>query len=219
MDRIRLSASVVVLFILTLVLAITVVVVVETMVHSRPDVQSRFTLYLEKLEPTPMVVAAVTQERYEASKEFTTRLLAVLHIKAKIRLSAIADVTYVVPASDPSAWSVAWDARTRKLTLATPAPDCLMPAVHTDTIEIITENANILTNTLFRLKEEAVQMQSELSSDLEARAKAALGPTAVRPTIEDGLKKFVETFCASAGLKKPAIIEIRLGTSEEILTK
>jgi len=214
MERVRLSAPVVVLFILTLVLAVVTVVVVQVWAHSQPDVRSRFTLYLQKLEPKAMVVAATTQERYEASKEFTAKLLAIFNIKAKIRLSAIADNTYVIPASDPSAWTVRWDAKARKLTLSTPAPDCLLPAVHTDTIEIVTENSNILTNTIFRLKEEAARMQSELSDDLLARAKATLAEPEVRAAIEEGLKNFAATFCESARLGKPVRVEIQLGWPE-----
>ncbi|SLM18491.1 exported hypothetical protein [uncultured spirochete] len=211
MDRVRLSKPVVLLFIATLVLAIVTVVVVQVLAHSQPDVQSQFTLYMEKLEPQSMVVAATTQERYEASKEFTAKLLAIFNIKAKIRLSAMADITYVIPASDPSAWSIQWDARARKLVISTPAPDCLLPAVHTDTIEIVTENSNLLTNTMFRLKEEAARMQDELSNDLLVRAKATLEEPAVRAVIEDGVRRFAGTFCESAHLGKPALIEVQLG--------
>jgi hypothetical protein len=200
---------------LTLVLAVCTVVVIQTLAHSRPDVRSQFTLYLQKLEPTPLVVAATTQERFEASKEFTAKLLAIFNIKAKIRLSAVADITYVIPASDPSAWTVLWDASTRSLTLSTPAPECLLPAVHTDTIEIVTENANILTNVLFRLKEEAARMEHELSSDLLAHAEATLGTPAVEAVIGEGVRRFASAFCESARLGKPAAVEVHLGKQTE----
>jgi hypothetical protein len=215
MDRIRLSAPVVLLFILTVVLAVATVVVVQVLAHSRPDVRSQFTLYLQKLEPRPLVVAATTQERYEASKEFTAKLLAIFNIKAKIRLSAVADITYVIPASDPSAWTIQWDAKTRRLALSTPAPDCLLPAVHTDTIEITSENSNILTNMMFRLKEEAARMQRELSNDLLIHAQATLGEPAVRAAIEEGVRRFAETFCESARLGKPVVVEVRLGQAKK----
>jgi hypothetical protein len=218
MARVRLSAPAVFLLILTLVLAVVTVVVVQVLAHPRPDVRSQFTLYLQKLEPRPMVVAATTQERYEASKEFTARLLAIFNIKARIRLSAVADITYVIPASDPSAWTIQWDARAHTLALSTPAPDCLLPAVHTDTIEIITENSNILTNTLFSLKEEAARMQSELSNDLLAHARATLAEPAVRTAIEDGVRRFAATFCESARLGTPALIEVQLGHAGESIS-
>jgi hypothetical protein len=218
MARVRLSAPAVFLLILTLVLAVVTVVVVQVLAHPRPDVRSQFTLYLQKLEPRPMVVAATTQERYEASKEFTARLLAIFNIKARIRLSAVADITYVIPASDPSAWTIQWDARAHTLALSTPAPDCLLPAVHTDTIEIITENSNILTNTLFSLKEEAARMQSELSNDLLTHARATLAEPAVRTAIEDGVRRFAATFCESARLGTPALIEVQLGHAGESIS-
>jgi len=218
MARVRLSAPAVFLLILTLVLAVVTGVVVQVLAHPRPDVRSQFTLYLQKLEPRPMVVAATTQERYEASKEFTARLLAIFNIKARIRLSAVADITYVIPASDPSAWTIQWDARAHTLALSTPAPDCLLPAVHTDTIEIITENSNILTNTLFSLKEEAARMQSELSNDLLTHARATLAEPAVRTAIEDGVRRFAATFCESARLGTPALIEVQLGHAGESIS-
>jgi hypothetical protein len=218
MARVRLSAPAVFLLILTLVLAVVTVVVVQVLAHPRPDVRSQFTLYLQKLEPRPMVVAATTQERYEASKEFTARLLAIFNIKARIRLSAVADITYVIPASDPSAWTIQWDARAHTLALSTPAPDCLLPAVHTDTIEIITENSNILTNTLFSLKEEAARMQSELSNDLLTHARATLAEPAVRTAIEDGVRRFAAVFCQSARLGTPALIEVQLGHAGESIS-
>ncbi len=210
MDRPKLSASVVILFILMLVLAIATIVTVQVLSASRPSVRERFTVYLEKLAPQSMVVAATTQQRYEASKEFTAKLLAIFKIKAKIRLTALADVTYVVPASNPSEWSVSWNARSRELTMTTPAPDCLLPAVHTDTIEIYTENSNILTNMVFSLKEEAARMRSELSDDLLARAKATLSDPRVRSSIEDGLRKCAISFCQAARLGAPSAVRVEM---------
>ncbi len=210
MDHPKLSASVVVLFILMLVLAVAAIVTVQVLAISRPSVQQRFSIYLEKLAPQSMLVAATTQQRYEASKEFTAKLLAIFNIKAKIRLSAIAEVTYVVPAANHSEWSISWNARSRTLKLTTPAPDCLLPAVHTDTIEIYTENSNIITNMVFRLKEEAARMQSELSDDLLARARATLQTAEVRKAIEEGLQKFAVGFCQATNLGIPSEVQIEM---------
>jgi len=210
MDRPRLSAPVVILFALSLVLAVTAIVTVRVLSVSRPSVEQRFSIYLEKLAPQSMIVAATTQQRYTASKEFTAKLLAIFSIKAKIRLTALADVTYVISASDPADWSVSWDSRSRVFTMVTPAPDCLLPAVHTDTIEIYAENSNILTNMVFRLKEEAARMQSELSDDLLARAKATLQTPEVRKAIEDGLQKCAVGFCQAARLGVPAAVHVEM---------
>jgi hypothetical protein len=212
MDRTRPSSLVILFFILSIILAAATVVATRIIEHSRPDVRTQFTLYLEKLQPQSMLVAATTQERYSASKEFTAKLLAIFKIKAKIRLSALADLTYVIPAADPSAWSVRWDSKKRILSISTPPPDCLLPAVHTDTIEIVSENANLLTNTLFRLKEEAARMQSELSNDLMVHAKASLVEPQVLQSIEDGVRRFALVFCESAHIGKPAAIDIHVGS-------
>lgn len=210
MDRTRPSSLVILLFILSIILAVATVAVTRIIEHSRPDVRSQFTIYLEKLQPQSMLIAATTQERYSASKEFTAKLLAIFKIKAKIRLSALADVTYVISAADPSAWSARWDPKKRILSISTPPPDCLLPAVHTDTIEIVSENANLLTNTIFRLKEEAARMQSELSNDLMVHAKASLDEPQVLQSIEDGVRRFALVFCESAHIGKPAAIDIQL---------
>jgi hypothetical protein len=210
MGQKQLSTKVIVLCVVMIVCAAALVVTVQVLSHSKPSVEQRFSVYLEKLTPNPMVVVATTQQRYTASKEFTAKLLAIFNLHAKIRLTAVADVTYVVPASDPSAWSVTWDEKTRTLRVIAPAPDCLLPAIHTDTIEIYTENSNMLTNMMFQLKEEAARMNAELSNDMLARAKATLSEPEVRSSIEEGLRKFAEGFCESARLGKPRAIEIKM---------
>ncbi len=82
--------------------------------------------------------------------------------------------------------------------------------MHTDTIEIVSENANLLTNTIFRLKEEAARMQSELSNDLMVHAKASLDEPQVLQSIEDGVRRFALVFCESAHIGKPVAIDIQL---------
>lgn len=210
MGQTKLSTKVIVLFVATIVCAVALVVTIQVLSRSSPSIEQRFSVYLEKLVANPMVVVATTQQRYTASKEFTAKLLAIFNLHAKIRLTAVADVTYVVPASDPSAWNVNWDAKTRTLRLKVPAPDCLLPAIHTDTIEIYTENSNILTNMMFQLKEEAARMNAELSHDMLVRAQATLSEPEVRSSIEEGLRKFAEGFCESARLGKPRAIEIEM---------
>ena len=211
----RLSARVVILFVVMLLFAVATVVTVRVLAASRPSVQERFSIYLEKLAPQSMIVAATTQQRYEASKEFTAKLLAIFNIKAKIRLTALADVTYVVPVSAPESWSVSWNARSRELNLTTPAPDCLLPAVRTDTIEIYTENSNIITNMIFDLKEEAARMRAELSDDLFSRARATLQNAEVRNAIEAGLQKFAASFCQVARLGIPAMVHVDMRQAPE----
>lgn len=212
MDRTRHSFQIILFFIFSIILATAIVAVTLIIERKRPDVRAQFTIYLNKLQPQSMLIAATTQERYSASKEFTAKLLAIFKIKAKIHLSALADITYVIPAEDPSAWSIQWDPKKKILSISTPPPDCLLPAVHTDTIEIISENANLLTNTIFRLKEEAARMQSELSNDLMVHAKASLNEPQVLQSIQDGVRRFALAFCESAHIGKPAAIDIQLAS-------
>ncbi len=169
----------------------------------KPDVAERWALYVEKLQPEAKLVVLSASQRYTASREFTSKLLSIVGIKASIELGAWADVHYFIDAGDPAAWSFEWDRKTRVLRIAAPAPDCLPPAVRTETIEISVKGANLLTKTLFRLKEEAARMEGELSADLLAKARAARGDQAVRDGVRAGLEKVGMAF-AEAAFGRPA---------------
>ena len=169
----------------------------------KPDVAERWALYVEKLQPEAKLVVLSASQRYTASREFTSKLLSIVGIKASIELGAWADVHYFIDAGDPAAWSFEWDRKTRVLRISAPAPDCLPPAVRTETIEISVKGANLLTKTLFRLKEEAARMEDELSADLLAKARAARRDQAVREGVKAGLEKVGMAF-AEAAFGRPA---------------
>lgn len=176
----------------------------------KPTVSERWALYVQNLKPEPKLVVLSSLQKYQASKEFTTRLLAIVNVRASIELSAWADVSYYIDVSDASKWSVDWDKKSRILTLAAPAPDCLPPAVRTETIEIRTKGSNLVTNTVFRLKSEAEKMKDELSADLLVRARASLSDEAVRAGIREGLGAFARTFCKTVLKAEPREVHIRL---------
>lgn len=207
----RIAGPVLWLFVLTVLCAVAAIVTVSVMNRARPDIRTQFKLYVEQLAPQSKLIAATATQQYRASKEFTARLLALFDIRASIRLSAMADLTYVLPADKPEEWDIAWYPREKRLVIATPEPECLMPAVHTDTIEIVCEHGNLLTNTIFRLKEEAARMRDELSSDLMGKAHASLQDPAVREAIAEGVRIFARAFCERVGLGTPSAIEVRLG--------
>ena len=117
----------------------------------------------------------------------------------------------MVDASDTQAWDFAWDGKAKILRVKTPKPDCLPPAVRTETIEIRAKGANLLTNTLFRLKEEASKMEADLSADLLRQAKATLVDPEIRRGIAMGIEGAAFSFCASALKIKPKAIEVVLG--------
>lgn len=169
----------------------------------KPDVAELWALYVEKLQPEAKLVVLSASQRYTASREFTSKLLSIVGIRASIEISAWADVHYFLDAGDPAAWSFEWDRKTRVLRISAPAPDCLPPAVRTDTIEIAVKGANLLTKTLFRLKEEAARMEDELSADLLAKAQVSLGDQAVREGVKAGLEKVGMAF-AEAAFGRPA---------------
>jgi hypothetical protein len=178
--------------------------------EARPGVSERWTIYVERLKPEKKLVVLSSAQRYAASKEFTAKLLALVKVSATIELSVWADVFYFVDISDPSLWTIAWDKKTRRLTLAAPAPDCLPPAVRTDSIEINAKGANLVTNAVFRLKEEAKKMETGLSADLLVRARASLADETVRAGIREGIAGIGRGFCAAVLGIEPREVTVRL---------
>ncbi|HWR11844.1 MAG TPA: hypothetical protein VN445_08485 [Rectinemataceae bacterium] len=177
---------------------------------AKPTVSERWALYIENLEPERKIVVLSSSQRYVASKEFTAKLLAIVRVKATIELSAWADVFYFVDASDPSLWKIVWNGKTRALSISAPDPDCLPPAVRTQTIEIRAKGANLVTNTVFRLKEEASRMEGELSADLLVRARASLSEAAIRKGIREGIADIGRAFCVAAIGTEPQGVFVRL---------
>lgn len=159
---------------------------------------TRWALYVEKLKPDGKLVVLTSEHRYAASKEFAAKLLAIVNLRASVSVSAWADVAYYLDVTDPKRWSISWDARRRAIAVAAPEPDCMPPAVRTDTIEVSAKGANLVTNMAFRLKEEAAKMRGELSADLMAAARASLSDPAVRDGIRQGLSNVARSFCAAA---------------------
>ena len=176
---------------------------------SNLTVTERWTTYIENLEPSQKLVILTADKRYAASKEFSAKLLSIAKINASIDLSAWAEVSYFVDLADASLWSVDWDRTARVLTLGAPEPDCLLPAVKTETIEIQAKGANLVTNAVFKLKAEAEKMRSELSADFHASARAAMSEDAVREGMRAGLAGFARGFCASVLRVKPSAVVVR----------
>lgn len=158
----------------------------------------RWALYVEGLKSEGKLVVLSSSQRFTASREFTSKLLAVVRLKASLELSAWAEVHYYLDVSDPSRWSVRWDPKARRLSMEAPEPECLLPAVRTETIEVRAKGANLVTNTVFKLKEEATKMKDELSSDLLERAREAMKNPELREAIRAGAAKAGGSFCLAA---------------------
>jgi hypothetical protein len=181
----------------------------RVVVASRPSVSERWALYLEEIQPESKLVILSSQQRYTASKEFTTRLLAIVKINASIELSAWADVFYYVDAEDPGKWDIDWDKKSRILFLSAPEPNCLPPAVRTDTIEITTKGENLVSNAVFRLKNEAETMKDDLSKDLLRRARETLSDSEIQGKLKEGLAGLGCKFCASILGVEPEKVVVR----------
>lgn len=180
------------------------------------DVSSKFILYLEDLRPAGKLVLLTATERYVASKEFTARILAILDLNATVEISALADTSYYVDLAEPKLWSAVWRGGSRALVLTVPYPDVLLPAVHTDTIEVRTEGGNLLTNAVFRLKKEAEAMRSQLSSDLERRARQSLSDTELQDKIRSSLAGLANSFCSTVLHVTPSKVEVNFRSSKAV---
>ncbi|MDA8427292.1 MAG: hypothetical protein M0Z80_14290 [Treponema sp.] len=172
----------------------------------RKDVSQKLVLYLEDIRPAGKLVLLTATERYSASKEFTAQILAILHLSAKVEISALADTSYYVDLQDAKQWSAVWNGSGKTLRLTAPYPDVLLPAVHTDTIEVRTEGQNLLTNAVFRLKKEAEAMRSQLSADLEQRARESLGDAELQDKIRASLADLARSFCSSVLHVRPETV-------------
>lgn len=181
----------------------------------RPSVVERWSLYVEKLSPERKLLVLSSAQRHTASKEFTAKVLAIVQVKASIEIEAWADVFYVVDASDPRLWSISWDRRAKALRLRAPEPDCLPPAVRTESIEVRTKGANLLTNTIFRLREEARRLQADLSAEFAAEARRALAEPAVREGARAGLEGIARSFCRSAIGVEPSSVAVHFAGDAE----
>jgi hypothetical protein len=173
------------------------------------NVSDRFVVYIEGLKPAGKLVLLEGTQRYTASREFTAKILAVLQVRASIELSALADTSYYVDLSDPSRWKATWSPRTKKLSIVAPAPDLLPPAVKTDTIEVRTTGANILSSTLFQLKREAENMKSDLSADMLVQGRKALEGEELTERIRGRLAEVARTFCETVLRVTPSSVEVR----------
>jgi len=186
---------------------------ISTLARSaEPEVEERWTAYVEALKPESKLVVLNSRQRYTASREFTSKLLSIVRVKASIELSAWADVSYCVDLSAPSSWTISWDRKTRILEMRVPELSFLPPAVRTETIEIRSTGANIVTNAVFRLKEEAAKMQAELSSDLSARVALTLGDPAILAGAREGVARFGKAFCKNAYGVDDATVIVKFGT-------
>ncbi|HEY9055286.1 MAG TPA: hypothetical protein VIO60_10765 [Rectinemataceae bacterium] len=184
-----------------------------------PRVEESWRLYVERVFPERRLLVLSSAQRYAASKEFTAKILALVDVRASVEIEAWADVFYVVDASDPKAWEISWDRKTKVLSILAPEPTCLPPAVRTETIEVRSKGANIVTNTLFRLKAEAVKMQAELSRDLADKARETLSDPDIRRAALQGLEGIGRTFSEAVLGKGVYTVSARFRGDQNSLTQ
>jgi len=172
------------------------------------DVSERFVLYLEGLRPTGKLVLLTATDRYAASKEFTAKILSILKIEASVEISAVADTAFCIDLTDTAHWKASYNPRTRQLWIKAPAPGILPPAVRTNTIEVKTKGANIISSSIFSLKKEAEGMQSDLSADIAKRETLVAKDPEIRSRIAASLESVARSFCSSNLNFQPESVEV-----------
>jgi hypothetical protein len=179
------------------------------------EVSERFVLYIEGMAPAGKLVLEETVQRMTASKEFSMRILSLVALEAKIEVSAMADVAYYVDLRDSSSWKVDWKARTSTLRIVAPRPDCLPPAVRTDSIEVRTEGANLVSQAVFRIKKEVEALRSELSADFLVKARASLAAPELRGKLASSLEDTARSFCETVLRVRPKVIVVSFSKEAE----
>jgi hypothetical protein len=172
------------------------------------DVSERFVLYLEGLRPAGKLVLLSATDRYTASKDFTAKLLSLLKIEASVEISAVADTSFCIDLTDTAHWRASYNPRTRHLSIKAPAPGILPPAVRTETIEVRTKGANLISSNVFSLKKEAEKMRSELSADIAKRETKAAQDPEIRSHIASNLESVARSFCSSTLNIQPESVEV-----------
>lgn len=172
------------------------------------DVSERFVLYLEGLRPAGKLVLLSATDRYAASRDFTARILSILKIEASVEISAVADTSFCIDLSDTAHWRASYNPRTRRLSIKAPPPGILPPAVRTDTIEVRTKGANLISSNIFSLKKETEKMRSELSADIAKRETEAARDPEVRSRIASSLESVARSFCSSTLNFQPESVEV-----------
>ena len=172
------------------------------------DVSDKFVVYIEGTTPSGKLVVLEGLERFTASRDFTARILSLVKVDARIEIGAMADTAYYVDLVDPSQWKASWAPRTGRLRLTVPPPGLLPPAVRTDTIEVKTTGANIVSSTLFQLKKEAEALRAEFSRDMLEQGRASLSKPELRARMAASLEATAKAFCGSILGTEPKSVEV-----------
>ena len=172
------------------------------------DVSDRFVVYIEGTNPAGKLVVLEGLERFTASRDFTARILSLVKVDARIEISAMADTAYYVDLADPSQWKASWAPKPGRLSLTVPPPGLLPPAVRTDTIEVKTTGANIVSSTLFQLKKEAEALRADFSRDMLEQGRASLARPELRARMAASLEATAKAFASSVLGVSPKTVEV-----------
>lgn len=172
------------------------------------EVSERFVLYIEGMAPAGKLVLEESVQRMTASREFSLRILALVALEAKIEVSALADVAYYIDMRDTAHWKVDWDPISSTLGIEAPPPDCLPPAIRTESIEVKTEGANLVSSAIFRIRKEVEALKGELSADFLGKARASLAAPELREKLGSSLEETARAFCGNVLRVRPKNIVV-----------
>lgn len=157
------------------------------------SMETHMNLYFEEMRHSGKLVLLEASQRFELSKDYSTRLLALIDIRSSIRLAVMAKISYYIDLSDPHSVGFAWNRRSGELYLRLPHPKVLQPAIDTATLDVSTKGVSLISSAVFRLREEAENMKSGLSGELQSQAEASL----LDPRLLESLRTSVSSLATS----------------------
>lgn len=172
------------------------------------DVSDKFVVYIEGTTPSSKLVVLQGVERFTASKDFTAHILSLVRVDARVEITAMADTAYYVDLADASQWKASWSPKAGRLKLTVPPPGLLPPAVRTDSIEVKTTGANIVSSALFQLKKETESLKADFSKDMLAQGSASLARPELRARMAASLETSARAFCESMLHVSPKSVEV-----------
>ena len=191
-----------------IILLLAVILAAPRFFSPAADVTNILHSWFEDIRPAGKLVVLSTRQRYTLSREFSARLLALIDLKASVGISVVADTSIYIDISDPDACQALWNRRTRVLSLRLPSARILPPAIMTESLEFTSRGANLLTESIFRLREAARSMEYGLSADLAREAESALSSPRMREEISSAVESLAERYLFSKYRIKPVRISI-----------
>ncbi len=184
-----------------------------------PAVESSFSSYVEGLSATGKIVVVEAGERLEIRRttpgllfgDTTVGRLLGVRSDATVEASAWADLSFIIDLNATEAWSVRYDpAEGGRLSVAAPPIAMLTPAIHTDTISIVTTDRSVFLDE--RLLE--ARAMRDLTARFVEAASAMLDEPELREKAAAAIEDIARSFSRTAGFPL-ASVDVSFAPAED----